>query len=105
MRRPDHSSLQRSDSVTVNGCTTVNVNSSTTNENLNGCSITVNGFKNVINVSGPDEKSELNFEEEDETAADNEIKNIVKVVENIKIDIKNQANGFKSDENSNCDTG
>jgi len=105
MRRPDHSSLQRSDSVTVNGCTTVNVNTSSTKENVNGCSITVNGFKNVINVSGSDEKSEINFDEEDESVSENEVSNIVKVVENIQIEIKNQANGFNGDQNSNCDTG
>ena len=51
-RPPDHASLQRSDSVTVNGCTTVNVNSESNVSNGNNtCQITVNGFKNVINLT------------------------------------------------------
>ena len=105
IRRPlDQSKLARSNSVTVNGTTTVNVNSSDRN---NSCKITVNGFKNVINVTtnGVEEETEINFDEEEESNCDKE-SDLVTIVENIKLELNNNpTNGAEKEETDSCDTG
>ena len=108
IRRSDHSTLQRSDSVTINGCTTINVNSQSPGNHVNGSKITTNGFKNVINVTGvnlTDEKTEINFEEEEELNCDKDMSEaeIVKIVEDIKLELSGQekSNGAST----NCDNG
>ena len=89
VRRPDHSALSRTSSVTVNGCTTVPVNGSEQAERHEAL-ITVNGYKNVINVTANgahtlDEKSEMNFDEEEETQTncDNKTELVQSVVDNM----------------------
>ena len=109
-RPPDHASLQRSDSVTVNGCTTVNVNSESNVSNGNNtCQITVNGFKNVINLTsnGVDEKTEISFGEEEDYNCDKDMSetDIVKVVENLKLELNNDSSTASVKETANCDTG
>ena len=106
VRRRQEPGVKRTDSVTVNGCTTVSVNGNTADVNDGGdSSITVNGFKNVINVSSSDEKTELQFGEEEEEDVDRDLSDIVKVVENIKLEIESDKSNADNKETSECENG
>jgi selenocysteine lyase/cysteine desulfurase/tRNA(Ile)-lysidine synthase TilS/MesJ len=99
-------SLHRSDSVTVNGCSSVTVNGHTESDVRNGCNITVNGFKSVINVtsSGDSDTTEMVFEDEsglENQKVENDVLTVV--VDNIANDLH-----FKSESSptsNNCESG
>ena len=104
----NHSSLARTSSVTVNGSTTVTVNGreEETKDPAESL-ITVNGYKNVISVtadgSQQDEKSELNFdEEEEETDCDKKTELINDVMENMKTQLTIKV---PEDESPDCQSG
>jgi len=108
-RPPPSSSLQRSDSVTVNGCSSVTVNGHTNSEvTMNSCNITVNGFKSVISVaSGSNDTTEMTFED-DEPGCDNQkVENdmLKIVVDNITSDLHLKDDSGDKVSASDCENG
>ena len=104
IRRLEPSSLARTSSVTVNGCTTVPVNGDQTKDPAES-GITINGYKSVISVTAvaADEKSELNFEEEEEeTDCDKKTDLINDVMENMRSQLTIKV---PEDETADCQSG
>ena len=105
IRRLNPSSLPRTSSVTVNGCTTVPVNGGLEEtKDPAESQITINGYKNVISVTADDEKSELHFEEEEEEETDCDKKTdlIKDVMENMKTQLTIKV---PEEESSDCQSG
>eukprot|EP00090_Calanus_glacialis_P001177 TRINITY_DN10816_c0_g1_i1.p1 TRINITY_DN10816_c0_g1~~TRINITY_DN10816_c0_g1_i1.p1 ORF type:complete len:1070 (-),score=297.95 TRINITY_DN10816_c0_g1_i1:54-3263(-) len=107
-RPPPASSLQRSDSVTVNGCSSVTVNGHTESEVLNGCNITVNGFKSVINVtSGSNDTTEMTFEDDEPGVENQKAENnmLTVVVDQITNDLHLMDDAGDKATASDCENG
>jgi len=111
IRRPPlpASSLQRSDSVTVNGCSSVTVNGVTDSEvTLNGCNITVNGFKSVISVtSGRSDTTEMTFDDDEQGCENIKVDNeeLKVVVEKITNNLHLESEMRDEASSSDCQNG
>ena len=102
-RPPPAASLHRSDSVTVNGCSSVTVNNTNPGSDvINGSNITVNGFKSVISVtSGSNDTTEMLFDEENNNPDDSVIKIVVDNMKN-NLHVKEDQTPSTNCENGMC---